>query len=155
MQVLSESDVQVHTSETTAGDRVPRGGYSSAVLQHFRFPRNVGEASPCDGVGIVESEDGIMMRFTVHVAGEIVRQVRFKATSCVVAVACCSALAELAEGRDVQSAIGLAPSELMRVLKEIPAYRRDRCELACAALRAAIMDAVGVQEPPREKGSER
>lgn len=59
---------------------------------------------------------------------------------CVVAVAACSMVTELAKQMTLSEAMSLSPASLASQLGEIPKERMDRCELAVEALHNAIQD---------------
>jgi nitrogen fixation NifU-like protein len=115
--------------------------YSSRVLEHFFNPRNAGEIEAPSGEGYSGSpSERNYMRFTIRVEGDIITGVRFQSYTCLVAVAACSLLTEMATGKTVEEAARIRPEVLAFGLGEVPPERMDRCELAVAALRNAIAD---------------
>lgn len=113
--------------------------YSSKVLDHFWNPRNPGDVENPDGIG--KAEGGrISMQITLRVEQNRIADVKFRCTTCIVAVACCSLTTELAKGRSIQEALDLTPTQIANNLAEIPEERMDRCVLAIEALDNAIRD---------------
>lgn len=114
--------------------------YSSVVLTHARSPRNVGELQPCDGRGEL-STNSIVVQISVRVTEGVVTEAKFRASTCVIALAACSRLTEMAVGLRLDEAAALTAEMLASELEEIPAYRMDRCELAVSVLRTALAQA--------------
>ncbi len=121
--------------------------YSSKVLNHFWSARNAGEVAAPDGVGTAEG-GGVSMRITIRVEQDRIADARFRCSSCLVAVACCSQLTELARQMTLEQAVNFAPDRLALELGEIPEERMDRCELAVAALENAVRDYRSKKQKP-------
>jgi nitrogen fixation protein NifU and related proteins len=118
---------------------MPQSHYSSKVLDHFWNPRNPGEVENPNGIG--KAEGGrISMQITLRVEHDHIANVKFRCTTCIVAVACCSLTTELAKGLSLQEALKLTPDQLATQLVEIPEERLDRCVMAIQALDNAIRD---------------
>ncbi|MDO8950006.1 MAG: iron-sulfur cluster assembly scaffold protein [Actinomycetota bacterium] len=114
--------------------------YTSRMLSHFHEPRNVGDVEPCDGSTEL-SLDWVTVRMSVRISGGLVEVARFRSTTCVVAVACCSALTEMATGLPVNEARAITADDVAVVVGGIPARRMGRCKLAVEVLRRALADA--------------
>ena len=118
---------------------MPQSYYCSKVLDHFWNPRNPGEVENPDGIG--KAEGGrISMQITLRVEQNRIADVKFRCTTCIVAVACCSLTTELVKGMSLEEALTLTPDQLANQLVEIPEERMDRCALAIQALDNAIRD---------------
>jgi len=82
--------------------------YSSATLDHFRNPRNVG---PVDGgnveVTVGHPEDGDTMRLYARVRAGRIEAAGFHTLGCVAAIAASSVLTELLTGRTLDEARAL------------------------------------------------
>jgi nitrogen fixation protein NifU and related proteins len=115
--------------------------YASPVLRHFRSPHNVGKADPSDGVGEV-SNGSVVICMSVHLRDGLVAQAFFRATTCVVTVAACSALAEMVEAMPVKAALAITPKQLAEALGTVPGNRMDRCVLAVEAFHLALAQAL-------------
>jgi nitrogen fixation protein NifU and related proteins len=113
--------------------------YHSKVLDHFWNPRNPGQVESPNGIGNAEG-GRISMRITLRVEQNHIADVKFQCTTCVVAVASCSLMTELAKGLSLQEALNLTPNQLADQLGEVPEERMDRCVLAIQALHEAIRD---------------
>jgi NifU-like protein involved in Fe-S cluster formation len=71
--------------------------------------------------------------------GHIV-EIRFKAKGCVPAMACGSAVTELALGKSIAEARSLTPEGVKNVLGGLPAASNHAAELAIDVLRAALKE---------------
>ena len=113
--------------------------YSSLVLEHFFNPRNTGELENPDAEGTSGEPSGrLYIRITIRVENDRITGIRFQSYTCLVAVAACSFLTEMAMGKTLEEAQAVTPASLASGLGEVPEERMDRCELAVEALRNAI-----------------
>jgi NifU-like protein involved in Fe-S cluster formation len=86
--------------------------------------------------------NGLEAQFSLKIEGGLIEAVRFKVTSCVALTAYAEVLAEEAEKLSLSSAIAITPQTLVDLLDGVPLFRRDRANLAVAALRSAIQHAI-------------
>lgn len=124
-----------------SGWRFDRPGprFSSAVLDHFHHPRNAGTARNYNRSYLEQDNPWrVRLLFTLRVEEGRIQEVKFKAQSCVTTVACASALTEMVEGREVESALAIRPEELSQVLGTVPEEKMYCCRLALATLRRAL-----------------
>lgn len=84
-------------------------------------------------------------QFSLKLENGLIEAVRFKVTSCVALTAYAEVLAEEAEKLSLASAIAITPQVLVETLEGVPLFRRDRANLAVAALRSAISTALLLQ----------
>ncbi|MBI4283574.1 MAG: iron-sulfur cluster assembly scaffold protein [Chloroflexi bacterium] len=114
---------------------------SNKVLEHFFNPRNPGEVETPDGIGTSGGpEERNFMRITIKVDNDKITDIKFQSYTCVVAVAACSLVTELAKGKGLNEAMNLSSVLLATQLGGVPAERMDRCHLAIEALRNACQD---------------
>jgi nitrogen fixation protein NifU and related proteins len=74
--------------------------YSERLLDHFQNPRNVGELpAPAITLEVSNPACGDILRLSVLVAEDRVREVRYKVRGCTASIAAGSALTELLLGR--------------------------------------------------------
>lgn len=85
--------------------------------------------------------NGLEAQFSLDIENGVVKAVRFKVTSCVALTAYAEVLAEEAEKLSLASAIAITPLTLIDLLEGVPIFRRDRANLAVAALRSAVHQA--------------
>jgi nitrogen fixation NifU-like protein len=115
-------------------------GYSEVLLDHFRFPRNVGMMRDADAVG--ESEDptcGDLARFYLRIDGDRILEARFQTYGCGPSIAASSVATELVRGRPLEALGELTPDAVERALGGLPESRRHAATLVVDALRGAIV----------------
>jgi len=113
--------------------------YSAQVLDHFQNPRNAGEIADADAGAEVENPVcGDVLRLTLKISGDRISQARFKARGCVAAIACGSALTELATGKTLDEAQKLRREDINAAVGELPPASTHAAQLALDALSAAL-----------------
>ena len=116
--------------------------YSSATVDHFTAPRNVGTLEHPDGTGADANPScGDRTTITLRIADGRVTEARFRTFGCTAAIAAASVLTELVIGVAGDAAAQLEPADILRALGGLP-ERKEACALmAVGALRAAHIDA--------------
>jgi nitrogen fixation protein NifU and related proteins len=113
--------------------------YSAQLLDHFQNPRNAGDVAHPDASTQIENPVcGDVLRLTVKVAGGKIAEIRFKAKGCVPAMACGSAVTELALGRTVAEAAKLKREQLVEAVGGLPEASAHAAQLALEALAAVL-----------------
>jgi nitrogen fixation protein NifU and related proteins len=113
--------------------------YSAQVLEHFEHPRNGGTVADADASVRVENPAcGDVLELTVKLEGERIADIRFRAKGCVAAMACGSAVTELARGKMVDEARALSREELVRAVGGLPQASEHASHLAMDALGAIL-----------------
>ena len=81
--------------------------YSSQLLDHFEHPRHSGELPDADArVRIENPACGDILELAIKMDAGRIAAIRFRAKGCVPAIACASAMAELAEGKTIDQSVG-------------------------------------------------
>ena len=113
--------------------------YSAQLLDHFQNPRNGGEVTGADAVAEIENPVcGDVLRLTIRIDGGRVKEIRFQAKGCVAAMACASALTELAAGKTVKEARSIGFDELVAAVGGLPQGSAHAAQLALDALAAGL-----------------
>ena len=113
--------------------------YSAQLLDHFQNPRYAGDVSDADAsVEIENPVCGDVIRLSLKLQDEWIVQIRFKAKGCVPAMACASALTELAHGKTISEARNLTREDLMKAVGGLPNASSHAAQLAIDALSAAL-----------------
>jgi nitrogen fixation NifU-like protein len=113
--------------------------YSPQLLDHFQNPRNVGDVvAPDASVEIENPVCGDVIRLSVKVQDGKIAEIRFKAKGCVPAMACASALTELAYGKTLAEARVLKRDDLIKVVGSLPDASMHAAQLAVDAISAAL-----------------
>ena len=124
--------------------------YTDLVMDHFSNPRNVGEIEDADGVGQIGNPVcGDVMRISIAVADDHIKDIKFKTFGCGAAVATSSMVTELVLGKTLAEAIELPSNPqqgffdikaVAEALGGLPANKMHCSNLAADALHLAIQD---------------
>lgn len=87
-----------------------------------------------------------MLKLTAKLADRKIAEIRFQAKGCVPAMACGSALTELAIGRTIHEAKRISKSDIVRALGGLPAASGHAADLAIETL-AALLSQLGLATP--------
>ena len=116
--------------------------YSSAVLDHYNKPRNVGvldTASKKVGTGMVGAPAcGDVMKLQIQVNDDgVIEDARFKTYGCGSAIASSSLLTEWVKGKTLEEASHIKNTEIVKEL-DLPPVKIHCSVLAEDAIKAAI-----------------
>ncbi|MDR1736257.1 MAG: Fe-S cluster assembly scaffold protein NifU [Oscillospiraceae bacterium] len=115
--------------------------YTEKVMEHFSNPRNVGEVEDANAVGTVGNPKcGDIMKITMRIEGDVLKDVKFKTFGCGAAVATSSIATELIKGKTVAQALSVTNSAVVEALEGLPPAKIHCSVLAEEAIKAAIAD---------------
>jgi len=115
--------------------------YSEKVIDHFSNPRNVGEIENASGVGQVgNAKCGDIMRITLDVEDNVIKDVKFKTFGCGAAVATSSMVTEMVKGKTLEEALDISNATVAEALGGLPQTKMHCSNLAADAVHAAIKD---------------
>ncbi|HET7207116.1 MAG TPA: iron-sulfur cluster assembly scaffold protein [Terriglobales bacterium] len=113
--------------------------YSPQLLEHFQNPRNPGEVEQASATAELENPAcGDILRLSARVEAGKIARLRFKAKGCVPAMACGSALTELAQGLQIAEARAITPADLERAVGGLPEASSHASALAVDTLRKLL-----------------
>jgi nitrogen fixation NifU-like protein len=113
--------------------------YSPQLLDHFERPRNSGELPDADAqVRIENPACGDILELAIRMDAERIGEIRFRVKGCVPAMACASAMTELAKGRSRQEARAIGKADIVDAVGGVPPASGHAAQLAIDALRAAL-----------------
>ncbi len=113
--------------------------YSAQLLHHFERPRNSGELPGADAqVRIENPACGDILELAIKMSAGRIGEIRFRAKGCVPAMACASAMTELAKGRSTEEASAISRAEVVDAVGGVPPASGHAAQLAIDALRAAL-----------------
>jgi NifU-like protein involved in Fe-S cluster formation len=123
--------------------------YSADLLDHFQNPRNAGAVESPDSCARLENPVcGDILELTLRLdgtnleggkpEGQRISEIRFRAKGCVPAMACGSAITELAKGKSVAEARKLSREELVRKIGGLPQASAHASHLAMDTLAALL-----------------
>ena len=115
--------------------------YSEKILDHFMNPRNLGEMEDPDGVGTWgDPECGDYIKVFIRVKDEQITDISFQISGCPAAVACGSAVTELARGKTLDEAAEISDNDIAQYLGGLPDNKMHCSNLGAGALQRAILD---------------
>ena len=116
-------------------------GYSKKVMEHFMYPRNIGEIKNPDGYGKVGNPVcGDVMEIFIKVKDDIITDIKFKTFGCGSAIATSSMVTELAKGKHVDVAMKMTRDDVADELNGLPPQKMHCSNLAADALHEAVKD---------------
>jgi len=116
-----------------------RNVYSAELLDHFQNPRNAGQIEAPDRAARLENPVcGDILELTLKLEGRRIANIRFRAKGCVPAMACGSAITELAKGKNIDEARQLTREELVGKVGGLPPASAHASHLAIDTLAALL-----------------
>lgn len=121
--------------------------YSEKVIDHFSNPRNVGEIEDANGVGQVgNAKCGDIMRISMVVEQDVIKDIKFKTFGCGAAVATSSMVTEMVKGKTLDEALQVTNAAVAEALDGLPETKMHCSNLAADAVHAAIEDYIQKKE---------
>ncbi len=115
--------------------------YSKEVMDHFRYPRNVGKMENPDGVGKVgDPQCGDEMIIYIKVENNIIKDVSFETYGCAAAISSSSMTTEMMKGKTIEEVLRITNKQVADNLGGLPANKMHCSVLAEDGIRAAIDD---------------
>ena len=113
--------------------------YSSQLLDHFEHPRNSGQLPDADvRVSLENPACGDILELALKIDSGRIAAIRFRAQGCVAAMACASAMTELAEGKWPREALVIGKDAVITAVGGLPPASGHAAQLAIDALQAAL-----------------
>jgi nitrogen fixation NifU-like protein len=115
--------------------------YSEKVLQHFQNPKNAGIIEDADGIGEINVQEcGDLLRVFIKVENDVITDVKYQIRGCPAAIACASAMTELAIGKGIEDAMRVSEDDIVEALDGLPEFKLHCSNLGIAGLRMAIIN---------------
>jgi NifU-like protein len=117
--------------------------YPERVNDHFSNPRNVGDTSPRDAVGVAGSlvcGSVVRISLAVDAVSRVITDAKFKAAGCGYLIAAASVSTELVQGLKVGEAARLPLEYIEEHLGLLPVQKSHCAVLCLQALEAAAID---------------
>jgi nitrogen fixation NifU-like protein len=113
--------------------------YPKFLMEHFQNPKNVGELSNPDGVGIVGNAScGDIMQMFIRMNDNRIMEATFKTFGCGAAIATSSILTERIKGATLEEALRIAEKTANEILSQLPKEKHPCFTLAADALKLAV-----------------
>ena len=115
--------------------------YNEKILDHFMNPRNLGVIEDVDGIGVLGDPGcGDYIKVYIKVTDEHISDIRFQIAGCPAAIACGSAMTELAKGKSIDEAAEISDADILEYLGGLPDEKAHCSNLGAGALQNAIVD---------------
>lgn len=115
--------------------------YNEKILDHFMNPRNLGVIEDADGIGVLGDPGcGDYIKVYIKVTDEHISDIRFQIAGCPAAIACGSAMTELAKGKSIDEAAEICDADILEYLGGLPGEKAHCSNLGAGALQNAIID---------------
>src|SRR5262245_31429252 len=137
-QPFSQREKGVRTIDSKLVAKRPVA-YSDIFKDHLANPRNAGELS--DANAVAEETNpvcGDRLRLSLRLRDGQIEAARFLAYGCPPTLACGSALAEMIEGKSIDSVLKLNRNDIAAVLGGLPSRKQHAAALAIDTLRSAL-----------------
>lgn len=136
---MREHDMEDEGKRGEAGEEAAREEPLPArVLQHILEPAHLGVIEKPNGRAVITGPCGDTDEFFVRVAGDRLREVRFRTTGCFFTIAACDAVATLAEGKTVREALRIDREAVIEYLGGLPEDHQHCALLAANTLHKAL-----------------
>ncbi len=113
--------------------------YSPQLLDHFEHPRNSGELADADiRVRTENPACGDILELAIKMDAGRITAIRFRAKGCVAAMACASAMTQLAEGKSPEEALAIGKDAVIEAVGGLPPASGHAAQLAMDALQTAL-----------------
>ena len=113
--------------------------YSPELLDHFEHPRNAGDLPDATSRARIENPAcGDVLELAMKIINGRIEDIRFRAKGCVPAMACASAVTELAKGKSAEQARALDRQDVITAVGTLPQASGHAAQLAIDALRAVL-----------------
>jgi nitrogen fixation NifU-like protein len=113
--------------------------YAPELIDHFEHPRNAGELADATARRRIENPAcGDVLELALKLAGDRIEDLRFRARGCVPAMACASAITELAKGKSITQARAITRQDVIRAVGSVPPASGHAADLAVEALQAVL-----------------
>jgi nitrogen fixation NifU-like protein len=115
--------------------------YNEKVMDHFMNPRNVGEMTDADGVGMEGNPTcGDAMQLFIKVENDRIVDAKFKTFGCGAAIAVSSMITEMVKGKTLDEALSMSKEAVAAELGGLPPQKMHCSNLGADALKKAIED---------------
>ena len=113
--------------------------YSAELLDHFEHPRNSGDLPDATSRACIENPAcGDILVLAAKIIDGRIEEIRFRAKGCVPAMACASAVTELAKGKSINEARAIEKEDVVSAVAGVPPASGHAAQLAIDTLRALL-----------------
>src|SRR4030042_3692968 len=125
--------------------------YSETVIDHARNPRNAGMVPNADGHARITGPCGDTREIWLRVRDGTIEQAAFWTDGCGTTIAAGSMATELAKGKRVSHALGIAQQDVLDALGGLPEDSVHCALLAATTMGAAVRDSLNSRNEPGKR----
>jgi nitrogen fixation NifU-like protein len=125
--------------------------YTETAIDHAMNPKNSGEILNPDGFGSATSSCGEAMEIRLKAKDGRITDATFWTNGCSTTVACGSMATEIIKGEDVEQALAIKQSDILKALGDLPGGNHNCALLAANAVKAAVKDYIAIRKEPWKK----
>lgn len=117
--------------------------FSDQVMDHVLNPRNVGPLEGATHVGCVGIPgEGRYIKIFLSLGQGKVERAAYQCNGCPASIASASLVCQLACGKLLETALTIAPSDVILILRGLPEGKEDMATMAVQALNEAVQNPV-------------
>lgn len=124
----------------TDNEKMNFSGYAAHLVQRAKNPKHLGRMNAPTASAFLKGPCGDEIEFYLIIENKVIQEAKFFCDGCVATAICADATAELAEGKNIDDALGISPRRVKNVLKGLPQDHSHCSILAVSALYRAIAD---------------
>jgi len=137
--VVEEGEMEKAVGQDEGGAEAAGGERPSARLMHCAIRQeHAGWMEKPDAYGKIAGDCGDVDEYFLKIFSSRLQEVRFRTTGCLYAIACCEAVACLAEGRTVREAMRIGQDAVIEYLGGVPKPYEHCALLAAGTLYQAL-----------------
>ena len=114
--------------------------YPKAIVEIAKNPKYFGRMNDPIGSAVIKGPCGDEMEFYLLIDNNIIQESKFYTNGCVSTIVCGEITAQLAQGKNINDALGISPKQVKELLQGLPENHSHCSILAVSALYRAIAD---------------
>ena len=114
--------------------------YPKAIVEIAKNPKYFGRMNDPIGSAVIKGPCGDEMEFYLLIDNNIIQEAKFYTNGCISTIVCGEITAQLAQGKNINNALGISPKQIKELLQGLPENHSHCSILAVSALYRAIAD---------------
>ncbi|MCK4946885.1 MAG: iron-sulfur cluster assembly scaffold protein [Candidatus Aureabacteria bacterium] len=114
--------------------------YPKTIIEIAKNPKYFGRMNDPIGSAVIKGPCGDEMEFYLLIDNNIIQEAKFYTNGCISTIVCGEITAQLAQGKNINNALGISPKQIKELLQGLPENHSHCSILAVSALYRAIAD---------------
>ncbi len=114
--------------------------YPKTIVEIAKNPKYFGRMNDPVGSAVIKGPCGDEMEFYLLIDKDIIQEAKFYTNGCVSTIVCGEITAQLAQGKNINDALGISPKQVKALLRGLPENHSHCSILAVSTLYRAIAD---------------